>query len=43
MILVLFLPAAILSIAAAECAKPDLRLSPLTSVNRESLSFKLAF
>ena len=43
MILVLLLPAAALSVAAAECAKPDLGLSPPISVGRKSPGFKLIF
>ena len=41
MILILLLLTAALSIAAAECAKPDLRLSPPISVGRKSLGFRL--
>ena len=43
MILVLFLLAAALSVAAVEYAKPDLGLSPPISIGKESLKFKLIF
>ena len=43
MILVLLLLAAALSIAAVEYVKPDLGLSPPTSIGRESPGFKLVF
>ena len=41
MILVFLLLAAALCVAAAECAKPNLGLSPPTSMGRESLRFGL--
>ena len=41
MILVLFLPAAVLFVAAVEYTKPDLGLSPPINIDRKSLKFKL--